>query len=37
MHNKIDFDQLTEKFRSIHIDNTNENYQKTSVFGYLNA
>lgn len=36
MHNIIDFEQLAEKFKFIHIDNTADNYPKTSVFGYIN-
>jgi hypothetical protein len=34
MHNKIDFEQLAEKFKFIHIDNSADNYKNSSVFGY---
>ncbi len=35
MHNQIDFDQLSEKFKFLHIDNIKKDYQTKSIFGYI--
>ncbi len=32
MHNKIDFEQLGEKIRLIHIDKSTDNYEKLDQF-----